>query len=465
MKKNVLYIAIIFICISLIGCNKSNTSHTKSLDKDEDISTTSKPEEVPNTNTQGKELTGNENLPTADAMIEEVDYSDCFDGIKGCAVFWDSTDKLYSMYDKTSCEERSSPCSSFKIISTLMGLDSGVIESADSTMNYNGTVYPNVEWNSNLNLKDAFQKSCIWYFRKVIDSIGKADVQKYLSHLEYGNADISEWNGSGINQLAGKKPAKDLNGFWLESSLQISPREQVEVLEKIFDGKSEFSKKNINILKEIMLVQKNKEVTIFGKTGTGKNTSTGNSDNAWFVGMFETQDQRDYFAVRLKDESRKDINGLKAKEIALAIINKYYLDKKKIYKKDYSIKIPRSWSLKNVNDYETDCYMEEKKIAVITELKDCNYSSNTSSIITNLLGMHAVIAGDTVEIQRQGYKLTKVNITYEQSAAEKIKKESSPSDELHYFYTNNKNIIIDFVVYDTELINNTDEIAESLIIN
>lgn len=328
MKKNVLFIAITFICISLIGCSKTNTSITKNLEKGEDISVTSEPEEISNTKTQGEELTDYENLATADVMIEEADYSDCFDGIKGCAVFWNSTDKLYCMYDKASCEERSSPCSSFKIISTLMGLESGIITSVDSTMNYDGTVYPNEEWNGNLNLKDAFQKSCIWYFRKVLDRLGKADVKKYLSHLEYGNQDISEWNGSGINQLAGKKSAKALNGFWLESSLQISPREQAEVLGKIFDGKSEFSQKNINILKKIMMVQKNKEVTIFGKTGTGKNLSTGNSDNAWFVGMFETRYQRNYFAVRLKDESRKDINGPKAKEIALTIINKYYLDKR-----------------------------------------------------------------------------------------------------------------------------------------
>ena len=40
-------------------------------------------------------------------------------------------------------------------------------------MNYNGTQYPNLEWNKNLTLKEAFQTSCIWYFRQVINAVGK----------------------------------------------------------------------------------------------------------------------------------------------------------------------------------------------------------------------------------------------------------------------------------------------------
>ena len=36
--------------------------------------------------------------------------------------------------------------------------------------------------------------------------------------LNYGNKDISEWDGSDIN------PLPQLNGFWLESSLKISPK-------------------------------------------------------------------------------------------------------------------------------------------------------------------------------------------------------------------------------------------------
>ncbi len=33
-----------------------------------------------------------------------------------------------------------------------------------------------------------------------------------------------------------------LNGFWLESSLQISPKEQVQTMAKIFEGDTNFKK-------------------------------------------------------------------------------------------------------------------------------------------------------------------------------------------------------------------------------
>jgi bla regulator protein BlaR1 len=50
--------------------------------------------------------------------------------------------------------------------------------------------------------------------------------------------DTSEWDGRGINSFP------ELNGFWLESMLKISPIEQVNVLAEIFDGKTDFSKQN-----------------------------------------------------------------------------------------------------------------------------------------------------------------------------------------------------------------------------
>ncbi len=57
--------------------------------------------------------------------------------------------------------------------------------------------------------------------------------------MDYGNKDISEWEGSNIN------PYEELNGFWLNSSLKISPLQQVKVLKKIFDGQSIYSSQEI----------------------------------------------------------------------------------------------------------------------------------------------------------------------------------------------------------------------------
>ena len=58
-------------------------------------------------------------------------------------------------------EQEVSPYSTFKIISTLIGLHNDIIKDETSTMNYDGTQYPNPEWNENLTLQKAFQTSIL----------------------------------------------------------------------------------------------------------------------------------------------------------------------------------------------------------------------------------------------------------------------------------------------------------------
>ena len=210
-----------------------------------------------------------------------VDYSQEFGEIKGCCVF-----------------------------STLEGLECGAVTSETSTMDYNGNTYPFESWNTNLNLKEAFQNSCVWYYRQLIDKIGEEKMKKGLEEIGYGNCDISEWNGSGL------APTEDTNGFWLGSSLEISPLEAVNVTSKIFEGKSKYSNKNIDILKNIM---ESDVKGIYGKTGTGIDNS------AWYAGFYEKENNKIYFALHLQNEDGTKIAGADAKKIAVSIIQKYYM--------------------------------------------------------------------------------------------------------------------------------------------
>ncbi len=313
------YIVIILMCFCFTGCkNNSSNKKTDSIApvKVSPVISITPTIEVSQNTKEENNTTINKTVPD----IKNVDYSDCFYGINGCAVFFNRDTKVYTMYNKELCEKRTSPCSIFKIVTTIMGLDKGILTSVDTRMGYDKTIYPTDKWNKDLSLKDAFKESCVWYFRKVIDQIGQSDVKNYLDKLNYGNCDISAWDGSGINALP------ELNGFWLESSLEISPIEQVNVLADIFNEKTNFSKQNIAILKNIMLTQKIRKTSIYGKTGTGQNIKTKHRDNGWFVGMLENFDEVYYFAVHLDDEN-KEVTGQMAKEIAIDIIKKYYTEK------------------------------------------------------------------------------------------------------------------------------------------
>lgn len=51
---------------------------------------------------------------------------------------------------------------------------------------------------ADISLREAFETSCIWYFRKILDITGKESVQEYLDALSYGNCDISSWEAREI---------------------------------------------------------------------------------------------------------------------------------------------------------------------------------------------------------------------------------------------------------------------------
>ena len=129
-----------------------------------------------------------------------------------------------------------------------MGLHNGVLESEDSRMHYSGAQYPVPAWNADLSLKEAFQSSCVWYFRQVIDALGEERVAQELKALSYGNCDISQWEGSGIN------PLPDMNGFWLGASLKVSPIEQVQALAQIFSGAGIYTAQELSLIHIYIIV-------------------------------------------------------------------------------------------------------------------------------------------------------------------------------------------------------------------
>lgn len=112
-----------------------------------------------------------------------------------------------------------------------------------------------------------------------------------------------------------------MTGFWIESSLKISPKEQVEVLNRIFGKDSIYSKETQDNLKQVMLLteQPNKNTLIYGKTGLGK--SYGVVVDAWFAGFADIADERRYFCIYLGETDGKDVSSTKAKEIALQIVS------------------------------------------------------------------------------------------------------------------------------------------------
>ena len=283
------------------GCSSKENGNSQSNQKEQTIQI----------NQTEEEISENEDVKNEEALqptTVTVDYAEAFQSIQGCAVILNSENNTYTFYNEGQCRTRVSPNSTFKVISALIGIHNQVVTSEDSKMEYDGMNYPVDAWNVDLRLEDAFRSSCIWYFRKVIDEVGQETIQEELNKLDYGNCDISEWSGSGVNSFP------ELNGFWIESSLLISPIEQVEVLHKIMEGETIYTESEIEILKSIMLLESSDSKKIYGKTGTGTDGT------AWFIGFVEKDNTNIYFAIYLDNNSSNEISGTKAQEIAFNIL-------------------------------------------------------------------------------------------------------------------------------------------------
>lgn len=295
----------VFLSLLLTGCGKAGMEDMEGRNEQPAADAA---EETSRQVQEAQTTKGVEAQP--DVIRENINLYGSFQGLYGCAVIYNPQEQRYSFYRETLAEQETSPYSTFKIVSALAGLENQIVENETSTMNYSGAEYPVSAWNENLTLKEAFQSSCVWYFRQVADAVGRDEMKAELEALQYGNCDISQWEGSGVNGMA------ELNGFWLDSSLKISPLEQVQVLAKIFEGQSAYGEKNVAVLKELMLTDDNGIRKIYGKTGSGFD------GKAWFVGFAEEDGQKTYFAVYLDDGNHtEEVSGEKAREIALSVLD------------------------------------------------------------------------------------------------------------------------------------------------
>ena len=103
----------------------------------------------------------------------------------------------------------------------------------------------------------------------------------------------------------------------------ISPKEQVEVMERIFGDSSEYPEETQEQLKQVMLLseQNESDIAIYGKTGMGK--AHGIVVDSWYTGFADSADKRIYFCVYLGETADEEVSSAKAREIAIKIVSDY----------------------------------------------------------------------------------------------------------------------------------------------
>jgi beta-lactamase class D len=209
---------------------------------------------------------------------------DVFGGREGCFILQEGGTTRPLERLGTLCAERVSPCSTFKIPNSLIGLETDVIADESTVLKWDGVKRDRAEWNRDHTLASAIKVSAVWYYQELARHVGAERMQKLVSAIPYGNADIS----GGIDR------------FWLGGSLQVSPDEQAAFLERLRLSRLPFSERSQRIVRDILVQESPGPVVYRGKTGSCG--FDGAPDHGWWVGWVEKDGKATVFVTLVRGE-------------------------------------------------------------------------------------------------------------------------------------------------------------------
>ncbi len=190
-------------------------------------------------------------------------------GIKNaCFILRDNNHESIHYYNKERCIERFMPASTFKIFNSLVALETAVAPDDRLVIKWDSVPNDREELNKDMNMKEAFEVSCLWYYREIARRVGPERMKHYIDTVKYGN----------MNATGG------IDIFWLNDSLKISADEQAGFIKRLYFAELPFSERSQRIVKNLMLREQTPGYNLYYKTGTGH---IGNKHIYWVTGFVE----------------------------------------------------------------------------------------------------------------------------------------------------------------------------------
>ena len=232
------------------------------------------------------------------AKAEESNLAKLFSerNLKGTIIISSLDGKTEYLYNKARAEKQFLPASTFKIPNTLIALDERAVLNEKEIIKWDGKDKGWGPWNMDQSLESAFPKSCVWFYPELAKRIGNINYLSHLDRLNYGN----------------KKTGPEVTTFWLNGDLEISAREQIDFLKTLYKEELSYKKSYIQLLKKLMIVDKNPQYTISAKTGWAMRI---NNQHGWYVGYVETDKKVWFFAINLDIVKKHD--AIYRKEITM----------------------------------------------------------------------------------------------------------------------------------------------------
>ncbi|MFN8361824.1 MAG: penicillin-binding transpeptidase domain-containing protein [Candidatus Kapaibacterium sp.] len=227
-----------------------------------------------------------------DSVLVRQDFQKYFDNCKskGSVAIYDNAKQKWIVSDTVGVAVETLPASTFKIINLLIALETKTISDENDVVKWVGKIdtlkygyRPDIY--HDMTVKEAFKVSAGWVFVELSKKIGRDNYMKYLTTCKYGNHNLTQ---------------KD-DDFWNFGAFGITPMNQVEFIKKLYEEKLPFSKRNIAIVKKVMITEQNVDYTIRSKTGW---TRENGINTGWWVGYVENKNGAYFFATRLLQDRK-----------------------------------------------------------------------------------------------------------------------------------------------------------------
>ncbi len=217
-------------------------------------------------------------------------------GVEGSIVIYDLNNNRIYQHNPQRNATAFLPASTFKIVNSLIALDTKVIPNELAILTWDGIPRSLPEWNRDLNMREAIKSSAVWFYQVLARRVGHDRMQQWVDRVDYGNHKI------GTKEYIDK--------FWLEGDLRITPNEQIKFLRRFYKNDLPFSAKSIATVKDILILEQTSDYTIRGKTGwVGFQTQKNIPQVGWFVGYLERNKNVYLFATNIDIQNKQDVKA------------------------------------------------------------------------------------------------------------------------------------------------------------
>lgn len=203
------------------------------------------------------------------------------EGVAGTFVLYDENADSFARFNGAMARQRLVPASTFKIVNSLIFLEERMVASVDETIAWDGVEREFDAWNRDQTLRSAFRNSTVWSYQKLARQTGPTRLQHYVDAIGYGNGVIGP----------------QVDEFWLDGSLLVSPEEQIHLLRRLHSGNLPFSAATMEAVKDIMVARRTDRFVLRAKTGLALRVDP---PIGWYVGTLETCGNCHHFALAVE---------------------------------------------------------------------------------------------------------------------------------------------------------------------